>query len=370
MLVCPRCRRRLVRTKTQNGVLFACRGCQGRAVSLSVVRRMAGRGPAKTLWREAIHGESQEGVACPACHRAMAEVRLPVDNKQVPLDVCTGCQFVWFDPEEMDKLPEAPPAPSEEEALPGEALSGEAREEIAIAEAKAVAERVEREDDTFLGPEEKWKWIPGLLGMPVECGVAAVKCWPWVTWGLAAALVAVFVLTQENLRDAVQQYGLIPAEVWPDRVFTLFTSFFIHAGLLHLIANVYFLVVFGDNVEEYLGRWRYVFLLVAAALAGDAAHVFGDARSTIACIGASGGISGIITFYALRFPVARLGILLRYWLVFGWLYLPAWVALILWFALQFVFAFLQLTGVSNISALAHLGGAAVGVLAWIAWRQK
>ena len=365
MLVCPRCRRRLVRTKTSHGIFFACRGCQGRAVSLAVVRRMAGREPAKTLWREAVVGETEEGVGCPICQRATAEVRLRVDGMRVPLDVCTGCHFVWFDPDEMEKLPEVPPSPAEEEALPEEA-----REGLAVAEAEAVAHEAQRDDDAILGPEEKWKWIPGLLGMPVECGVAVVKGWPWLTWGLAAALVGLFLLTQESLSDVVQQYGLIPAEVWPDRVFTLFTAFFLHASLFHLIANTYFLIVFGDNVEDYLGSWRYLLLLVAAALAGDAAHVLGASNPTVPCIGASGGVSGIITFYALRFPEARLGILLRYFVLFRWFYLPAWIALILWVVLQFLFAFLQLSGFSNVSALAHLGGAAVGVLAWIAWRRK
>lgn len=365
MLVCPRCRRRLIRTKTRHGVFFACPGCQGRAVSLSVVQRMGGREPAKTLWREAILGGAREGVGCPVCRRATAEVGLRVDGMRVPLDVCTGCHFVWFDPDEMETLSEAPPLPAEEEPLPEEA-----RERLAVAEAESVAERAERDDDAFLGPEEKWKWIPGLLGMPVECGVAAVKGWPFVTWALAAALVGVFAMTQEGLRDVVRLYGLTPAEFWPDRVFTLFTAFFLHAGLLHVIANAYFLIVFGDNVEDYLGSGRYLLLLVVAALAGDAAHVLGDARSTIPCIGASGGISGIITFYALRFPEARLGILLRYFVLFRWFYMPAWIALILWFSLQFLFVFLQLSGASNVSALAHLGGAAVGVLAWIAWRRK
>jgi membrane associated rhomboid family serine protease len=365
MFTCPRCRRRLVQTRTEHGIFFVCPGCGGRAVSLSVVRRMAGPDPARRLWSAANGGEAQPGVGCPICRRSMAQVPLPVDGEQVPLDVCTGCQFVWFDPAELEKLPKAPPEPSEKKPLPQEA-----REKIAIAEAEAVGKRAGRDDDPLTGPEETWKWIPGLFGMPVECGVAPVSHLPWITWGLAAILVAVFAVTQGHLADLVVQYGLIPAEIWPDRVYTLATSFFLHAGLAHLIANGYFLVVFGDNVEDYLGRWRYLLLLAASALAGDLTHVLGDPRSTLPCIGASGGISGMITFYALRFPEARLGILLRYLLIFRWLYMPAWVALILWFVLQFVLAVLQVTGASEVSALAHLGGAAVGVAAWVAWRRK
>ncbi len=365
MFVCPRCRRRLVWTRTERGVFFVCPGCQGRVVSLSVLRRIAGRKPARELWLRAQQEEVRPGVGCPMCHRATAEVRLPVDGREVPLDVCVGCRFVWFDPKELEQLPEAPKPPGEEKPLPQEA-----RENIAVAEAEAVAEQAEAEDHPYFGPAEKWKWIPGLLGMPVECEVAPVKTLPWVTWGLAALLVAAFALTHQNLANAVQQFGLMPAEVWRGGGVTLLTSFFIHAGVWHLIANVYFLLVFGDNVEDYLGRWRFVALLAAATLAGHAAHVLGEPRGTALCVGASGGVSGVIVFYALRFPRARLGIMLRYFILFRWFYMPAWFALILWLALQSAMTFVQVTGEGNVSALAHLGGAAAGVLAWIAWRDK
>lgn len=365
MFVCPRCRERLVRTKTKHGVFFVCRGCQGRAVGVSVVRRMAGRKTAKDLWQAANHPEARSGAGCPTCHRQMASVPLPVEGREVPLDVCTGCHVVWFDPQELEQLPEAP-APIEEKPIPQEI-----KEQIAVAEAERVAERAEaEEEDLLLGPADKWKWIPALFGMPVETKVPALRTWPWVTWGLAVGLAVVFAWTQADLKDVVDEFGLKPAEVWRYRGLTLVTSLLLHGGLWHLLANGYFLLVFGDNVEDYLGRWRYVLLLGAAALAGEAAHVFGDPRATLPCIGASGAISGVITFYALRFPEARLGILLRYWLVFGWLYMPAYVALILWFLLQFLMVFMQFSGVSDVSALAHLGGAAVGVLAWLAWRQK
>jgi membrane associated rhomboid family serine protease len=365
MFVCPRCRERLVRKRTEHGVFFVCPGCQGRAVSLAVLRRMAGRKTTREIWRRAIHDDAHPGVDCPICRRVTVEVPVPLDGRQVHLDACIGCHFVWFDPKELEQLPEPPPAASEEKPVPQEV-----REEIAVAEAESVAAQAEAEDDPFWGPAEKWKWIPGMLGMPVECDVAAVKTIPWVTWGLAAALVGVFAWTHGNMEDAVGRFGLVPSEAWKDGGLTILTSFFLHAGLLHLIANTYFLLIFGDNVEDYLGRWRYVLLLVAAAVAGNLAHVLYDPHETIPCIGASGGISGVIVFYALRFPEARLGIMLRYFVIFRWFYMPAWVALILWAVLQVVALFLQLWDMSNVSALAHIGGAAVGVLAWMAWRQK
>ena len=78
----------------------------------------------------------------------------------------------------------------------------------------------------------------------------------------------------------------------------------------------------------------------------------------------------MIVFYALQFPHIRLGFLFRYWLYFRWIRLPAWFALVLWLLFQFIGAAQQLAGLSAVSALAHLGGAAVGLLAWVAWRKE
>src|SRR5207249_4486791 len=116
------------------------------------------------------------------------------------------------------------------------------------------------------------------------------------------------------------------------------TSFFLHGGWVHLLGNLYFLLIFGDNVEDYLGRWRYLLLILLAMIVGDALHVLMDPRSAVPVIGASGGIAGIITFYALKFPRVRLGFLFRFW----WFHMPAYFALIMWVLLQFVGAWLQL----------------------------
>ena len=117
-----------------------------------------------------------------------------------------------------------------------------------------------------------------------------------------------------------------------------------------------------------MGRWRYALLIAAAALVGDLCHILGDPRSMVPCIGASGGISGVIAFYALRYPRARLGFLWRIWCWFHWVYMPAWAAMVLWLLLQGVLVIGQLMGTAHVSALAHLGGFAVGLAAWLLWR--
>ena len=162
---------------------------------------------------------------------------------------------------------------------------------------------------------------------------------------------------------------MIPAQLWRHDGATLATSFFLHAGLWHLIGNVYFLLIFGDNVEDDLGRWGCAAMLAISAFVGDLWHILGDPQSTIPCIGASGGISGIITYYALRFPRARLGFLFRYFFYFRWVHVPAYAALLFWFLLQFLYVFEQHLGIGNVAALAHLGGAAVGAVAWLLWRS-
>lgn len=150
---------------------------------------------------------------------------------------------------------------------------------------------------------------------------------------------------------------------------TLVTSFFLHGSLLHLIGNGVFLLMFGDNVEDFLGHARYALLLVGASLAGDLIHIFFEPKGELPCIGASGGISGVIMFYALQFPRARLVQMFRFGLVIRWVRFSAWTAILVWIGLQLFGVWEQISGVSNVSALAHLGGAAFGAGFWFLSRE-
>jgi membrane associated rhomboid family serine protease len=359
-MLCPRCRIHLNRATTKQGIVFCCPQCRGRAVALAVLRRVGSKRCVQQLWQQAWRHKGQQGAPCPVCDRAMAQLPLAANRPFLQLDICTSCEFVWFDPREFEQFP--PPDPQEP-------LSKEARQLIAEAEVRQEAQRAEREAYNEPGPDEPWKWIPAVLGMPVEENVPAVRSWPWLTWGMAASLVAVFAMTAGNLNAAAEEYGLIPAELWRHHGATFITSFFLHASIWHLIGNVYFLLVFGDNVEDDVGPWGYLALLAIADLVGNMWHILADCHSMVPCIGASGGISGVVTFYALRFPRARLGILFRWFVYFRWVHLPAYQYLLFWFLLQFVLVFEQHLGVGNVAAWAHLGGAAVGAVAWFLWRS-
>ena len=122
-------------------------------------------------------------------------------------------------------------------------------------------------------------------------------------------------------------------------------------------------------MEDLLRPFRYFVLIALAAFIGDLAHIAADPHSQIPCVGASGGIAGVITFYALKFPHVRLAFLMRWGFVwFRWIRFPAWFALVLWILFQLIGAWEQKAGISSVSAFAHLGGAAVGLVAWLLWR--
>ena len=250
-----------------------------------------------------------------------------------------------------------------------EGLPQEAREKLAIMDIKMAREGAGNEPFAEYRPENWWEWVIGLLGMPIEQNVKDMRTAPLATWCLAAAITAISAFAFIALPTASQDYGFIPAHPLRYAGLTLLTSFLLHGSILHLLSNVYFLLIFGDNVEEWLGRKRFLLLILCATLAGDLLHMIGNSSSHTPCIGASGGVSGVISFYALAFPHAKLGFLMRFYFWFRWITLPAYALFLLWVVLQFVGAWTQMAGFSNVAALAHLGGAGVGLIFWIVHKK-
>lgn len=166
------------------------------------------------------------------------------------------------------------------------------------------------------------------------------------------------------------QYGLIPAEflsgkdldptvpfpIW----LTLLTSMFLHAGWLHLIGNMWYLWIFGDNVEASMGSLRYLlfYLLSGAGAAGLQMAVSG--RSTVPMVGASGAISGVMGAYFVLFPWSRILTLVPIWFFLQLVEVPAFVFLGLWFLLQFFSGLVDLQSLGGTAWWAHIGGFLAG----------
>ena len=362
-LLCPRCKVPLKEVQTSGGVFYGCDVCGGRAVTIELLRKRFTPETINPLWLHAMQGEGRVGLPCPSCRQPMIGVALP-DQGEISVDVCQRCHFVWFDAHEVETLVPRQPEPVVAE------LPQKAREMLAIAEVERLSKQAEGPDLDSAAPEESWKQIAAFLGMPVEFDAPEEQRRPWATWLLSGAIICASLLAFSNLREVVQRFGLIPAEATRLNGLTFVTSFFLHAGIIHLAGNMYFLLAFGHAVENFLRPLRYLALIALAAFIGDLAHIALDPRSQTPCIGASGGLAGVITFYALNFPRVRLAFLMRWGFVwFRWIRLPAWFVFVLWILFQIIGTLEQKAGMSSVSSAAHLGGAAMGVVAWVVWRK-
>ena len=164
-------------------------------------------------------------------------------------------------------------------------------------------------------------------------------------------------------------FGLIPWQAWRYGGLTLVTSFFLHGSAPHLAVSLYFLLAFGDDVEEYLGPVRFLLLLMLATVAGGLLHSLPYSASSTPLIGAGGGVTGLLTFYGLQFPRARIGFLLRIPVIWflRWVNVRAWVGVLIWLVLQAIGAVRQSGALTQVSLWAHLGGAGMGFLFWFFW---
>jgi len=178
--------------------------------------------------------------------------------------------------------------------------------------------------------------------------------------------------TLTSLDEAALNYGVIPSDVVRgQRLYTLFTSMFLHADLFHLGGNMLFLYVFGDNVEDAFGRGRYFIFYLLAGLAANMLFVSTGLDSTVPAIGASGAIAGVLGAYMVLYPGARILTLV----FIGWVFLlplPAIVFLGYWFIYQLLYGLLTL-GVETVGGIAywaHIGGFAAGLFFGAVWRGR
>jgi membrane associated rhomboid family serine protease len=204
---------------------------------------------------------------------------------------------------------------------------------------------------------------------------------PWVNSFLIGLNLVIFffefTLDPRSLELLIRQFGVVPAHLasflsgsprysLPAVVLPFFTSMFLHGSWLHVLGNMLYLYIFGDNVEDYLGHFKYLVFYLLTGLVAMATQVAVNLHSTAPTVGASGAIAGILGAYFVLFPRAR---------VLTWVFevlilviwIPAWIILIYWFVLNFLSGTATMLAVhrqnmGGVAFWAHVGGFISGAL--------
>ena len=149
-----------------------------------------------------------------------------------------------------------------------------------------------------------------------------------------------------------------------DSYLTIFTSMFMHGGWLHIIGNMLYLWIFGNNVEDSIGHFKFILFYLLCGIAAAATQVAILPNSTVPMIGASGAVSGVLGAYLLLFPRARVLVLFPVWIFWRVFYVPAMLMLVLWFGMQLLsgLAVLHFDVNGGVAFWAHVGGFIAGML--------
>ncbi len=201
---------------------------------------------------------------------------------------------------------------------------------------------------------------------------------PWVTWSIILVCGLVFLyqwLMPEGVSDAfVFSWGLVPRRLsagdsgaW----ITPLTSMFMHGGVMHVIGNLWFLYIFGDNVEDNMGSGRFAVFYLLSGFAAAASQYLMAPLSPVPMVGASGAIAGVLAAYLVLYPRAHVVTLIPIFIFLQWVELPAVVFIVLWFGLQFYSGLGSLTRghAGGVAYWAHIGGFIAGLMLTMIFRR-
>ncbi len=201
--------------------------------------------------------------------------------------------------------------------------------------------------------------------IPIKDNIPSRKR-PFITIAFIAINVAVFFYEMSlgrNINTFISQFGMIPQNIVAGQnLHTLFTSMFLHGGFWHILGNMLYLWIFGDNVEDAFGHFGFLVMYLVTGLAGSAAHILTAVGSKIPTIGASGAVSGVLGAYFILYPRAQVLALVPIFFFIRFMALPAFIFLGFWFFLQLLYGAGSMGGGAGVAFFAHIGGFVVGVI--------
>jgi rhomboid family protein len=200
---------------------------------------------------------------------------------------------------------------------------------------------------------------------------------PFVAWGIIAACIAVFVwqlsFSEGDAEALIFSLGFVPRNLFDHAVvetvygipwpwLTVFTSMFLHGGFLHIGGNMLYLWIFGNNVEDAMGHWRFLGFYLVCGIAAALSEGVVNPHSALPMLGASGAISGVLAAYVLIYPRARVTVIIPLGILLYPTKISAFYVVGFWFLLQLLYAVTTMAGTPGTAWWAHVGGFSAGLL--------
>jgi membrane associated rhomboid family serine protease len=186
---------------------------------------------------------------------------------------------------------------------------------------------------------------------------------PFINWGLIIACVATFIWQTSSgvsfFEFTLFEFGIVPQKILDgEGLYSIVTNIFLHGGWSHLLGNMLFLFIFGDNIEDRLGHIRYIIFYLVCGVTASIIWMVTALNSPFPAVGASGAISGVLGAYFVLYPRARIKTLMSFGFFIRVTRVPAWVMIGMWFVYQLLLAFIPLN--TGVAYWAHVGGFVVG----------
>jgi membrane associated rhomboid family serine protease len=352
---CPKCRLRLRDVRHAGVPLSFCVECKGLWFAGREVERLIGAEEARAL-RDRLAGtpSTPTGLHCAQGDGRLRQVMLELQTMRTDAVGCPECGGVWVERGDLARLRPHLPRPDVASDDRIEAL------DLRVDEAQREADEARIAGAQESVPTGHREWIfQFLLDLPREV-YSPVRTRAVVTYGLIAASILVFLAQIwywiQPLPEGylIGRLGLVPSQFLRGAaMWTIVTSMFMHGDAVHLAGNMYFLGVFGDNVEDRVGVGEYLALYFVGGIVAALAHIASDPASTIPVIGASGAVSAVLGAYLYFFPDRRIYMMIFYTLkrVRAVWYLGIWLAFQIYSAAS---------GAPAVAWWAHIGGFALG----------
>jgi membrane associated rhomboid family serine protease/Zn-finger nucleic acid-binding protein len=294
---------------------------------------------------------------CPKCNLAMKRFNYSYDSN-IFLDKCTNCQGIWTDGGEIQQVARYLKDDPRIKTIGNDLVEHEKNMEELRSWA-GIGEALSIPASHFI------LYMPKII-LPLSDDNPRER-FPVLTISIITLCVTIFI-GQASFIDDLQSffyfYGFVPKHFFD---IGLITSIFLHGDIFHLFGNMFFLWIFGDNVEDRFSSLGFIVFYFSCGLTASVLHAAFNYNSSIPAIGASGAISGVMGAYLIFYPKARMSILLIYRIV----RVNASLYLIMWFIFQLMFAFTAYSSnaATGIAWFAHIGGFVFGVLVAY-WKKK